>query len=380
VKPTLRQSHFFCMWFGLFAAGLLGTARAGSDAIDLVALAKQARPAVLLLTVMDESGRPVASGTGFLVSSDGKFVTNRHVANAGPRSFAKAANGRQYPVLGVLAEDSDKDLVLLKIDGHDLPALPVGASDGVTAGLPVAIIGNPLGLDGTATEGTVSGVRELLGERRWIEVTAAFARGSGDLNPTIVHGDSMQVTTPLAHGSSGSPVLNPQGELIGVVTAVTTKEGRVVSMVIPSSAIKGLLAQASRSSGPQPLAGLSARGANDLVADRDFRAASLAYKAGDYAEAERQLKTVVARFPNSPVAHLLLGQTYAERRSYVDAASSFECAIQLRHDLTPAWYGLVAAYAQQGLHDKARDALRELQQLDSNLANELTRSFPSLGR
>src|ERR1039458_10115208 len=90
---------------------------AETETIDLKALAKNARPAVMLLIVSDASGKEIATGTGFLVSSDGRLITNHHVIENASSVVAKSENGGLFPVEGVLADDPKNDLVLLKLKG-----------------------------------------------------------------------------------------------------------------------------------------------------------------------------------------------------------------------------------------------------------------------
>ncbi|MBM3862307.1 MAG: hypothetical protein FJ395_22010 [Verrucomicrobia bacterium] len=103
----------------LLAANQPATVCAQTEIIDLKALAKKARPAVMLLVVSDANGKEIATGTGFLVSSDGKLITNFHVIEKAASAVAKAENGGLFPVEGVLASDPKNDLVLLKIKGKD---------------------------------------------------------------------------------------------------------------------------------------------------------------------------------------------------------------------------------------------------------------------
>jgi S1-C subfamily serine protease len=354
-----------------------GRVRAEMSADQLMTLARKVRPGVMLMIVFDDSGRGIGSGTGFVVSRDGKLVTNRHVANAGPRVVAKAPSGRQYRVLGALAEDSDQDLVLLQIENRDMSALTLGSSDDIRVGTPIVMIGNPLEMESTVQEGTVSGFRQFLGTRRWIEITAPFATRRKDMNQQMIHGQGLQVVTDVAPGSSGSPVLDSSGNVVGVITAVERTK-QITVMAIPVEAVKELVSRAARVEEPKPLGALTRRGWNDLSTDAEFGAAMKAYKDRDFEEGERRAKTVVARFPDSAPAHLFLGQVYLQRRSYVEAANSFERAIQLKRDLAPAWAGLAVADAQQGLRDRARDAAREVKKLDPALAKELIDSTPAL--
>ncbi|MEI8064617.1 MAG: hypothetical protein WCH84_11205, partial [Verrucomicrobiota bacterium] len=82
----------------IFAATALNSVRAETESIDLKALAKKARPAVMLLVASDAAGKEIATGTGFLVSSEGKLITNHHVIEGAASMIAKAENGGLFPV------------------------------------------------------------------------------------------------------------------------------------------------------------------------------------------------------------------------------------------------------------------------------------------
>ena len=71
----------------------IATAHAQSASIDVISVARKVRQSVVLIIILDDAGREIGSGTGFIVSDDGKLITNRHVAGAGARAFAKAWNG-----------------------------------------------------------------------------------------------------------------------------------------------------------------------------------------------------------------------------------------------------------------------------------------------
>jgi S1-C subfamily serine protease len=188
ILPGMKRSA----WHLLAVASLVlaGGVRAETETIDLKALAKKARPAVMLLVVSDAAGKEIATGTGFLVSSDGKLITNHHVIENAASAVAKAENGGLFPVEGVLAADPKNDLVLLKIKGKDLPFLPLGNSEKIEVGTRIAVIGSPLGLEGTLSEGIISAVRE-----------------------PSVNVKLLQVTAAISPGSSGSPVLSADGKV-----------------------------------------------------------------------------------------------------------------------------------------------------------------------
>lgn len=136
-------------------------------------------------------------GTGFLVRPDGWVATNLHVVVGGPKVVVTLRDGRELPVVELLAANPDHDLALVRVEAHGLPALALGDSDKMRPGDPVVAIGNPMGLEDTVSNGLVSARR------------------------TVEHGlEVLQVSAPIAPGSSGGPIFNDHGEVIGVATAV----------------------------------------------------------------------------------------------------------------------------------------------------------------
>ena len=186
--------------------------------IDLRDLAKKTRPAVVSLSVSDIDGKQIGAGTGFLISRDGKLVTNRHVIEKASRATARSSDGEFWDIQRLIAEDKQRDLVLLQLDGHDFPSLSISRADEVEPGTRIAVIGSPMGLDGTLSEGIVSAVREIFGC------------------------EMMQITAPISSGSSGSPVLNGYGEVIGVASGQFVGDAQSLNFAIPAKAIRTLLA------------------------------------------------------------------------------------------------------------------------------------------
>lgn len=344
--------------------------RAESETIDLKALAKRARPAVLLLVVSDAAGKEIATGTGFLVSSDGKLITNHHVIEKAASAVGKAENGGLFPVEGILADDPKNDLVLLKLKGKDLPFLTLSSSDKIEVGARVAVIGSPLGLEGTLSEGIVSAMRDLMGEIPVVQITAA-----------------------ISPGSSGSPVLDAKGEVIGVASSLI-HSGQSLNFAVPVKCAIRLSAKINPSSKPQPLAESTAAEKDKIYADPDWRAIMLkAPESRDDIETLKHAKALVSRYPeNSEVYRLLgyafdvldftedaftayqqaikldpenaaawwnLGQCYSRFDRWDDAIAAYQRAIKINPDLGSAWCSLGIKYVLKGRYDDAITALRQ---------------------
>jgi S1-C subfamily serine protease len=200
------------------------------ESFDLPKLAKATRQAVVYIVVFDEDDKPFASGSGFFVSADGKLITNAHVIKDAHSALVKTDNGQVLKVSKVIARNTQLDFALLQVDVKDAPFLKLGDDQAMEVGQRIAIIGSPLGMDGTLSEGIISAKRDDDGVP-WLQITA-----------------------PISHGSSGSPVMNAHGEVIGVATAIS--DGQAMNFAIPISIPKTLLANYLKSpnqSSPQLL-------------------------------------------------------------------------------------------------------------------------------
>lgn len=159
---------------------------------------------VVLVQVFDNEGHQRGLGSGFVASNDGSVITNYHVIRGAYRATAKFGDGTFAPVLGVVAYDPDHDVAVIKVQAISPPALRLGNSDGIRVGEHVVAIGSPLGLQNTVSEGIVSGLR----------------------------GGVIQMSTPISPGSSGGPVLDTVGEVVGIsVTSITT--GQNLNFAVP---------------------------------------------------------------------------------------------------------------------------------------------------
>ena len=166
----------------------------------------------------------VAAGTGFLVSSDGLIVTNKHVIDFDGVEFTVLiGNGSKYSAK-VLAKDPFNDLALIKISGGGFPTLPLGDSDKMQIGQTVIAIGNALGeFSNTVSRGVISGLSR--------SIVAQAGASSEKLDQLI------QTDAAINPGNSGGPLLNLRGEVVGINTAIA-QGAQSVGFAIPVNQIK----------------------------------------------------------------------------------------------------------------------------------------------
>jgi len=183
---------------------------------DIPAIARDAAGCIVSIIMSDKDGHPVAQGSGFLISKDGRVVTNYHVIENGTSAIVKLPDGAFFIVDGVLASDKDRDVAIIKAHGENFRTLKLGNSDRLQVGEQVVAIGNPLFLESTVSNGIVSGIRTLEG------------------------GKFLQVTTPISPGSSGGPLFNMAGEVVGITT-LYLKGGENLNFAIPINDVKPML-------------------------------------------------------------------------------------------------------------------------------------------
>jgi len=181
---------------------------------DVVGITRRASPAVVTLHAFNSTGREVSLGSGFFLP-DGRIATNRHVVEGATRMTAKASNDRELgSATYAEAVGRTADLAILPRIGTPPATLPL-ATRLPEAGEGVVVIGAPEGLSNTVSTGIVSAIRQIQGR-------------------TLV-----QISAPISHGSSGGPVLNMRGEVIGVSVSVLS-EGQNLNFAVPATELLSL--------------------------------------------------------------------------------------------------------------------------------------------
>jgi hypothetical protein len=191
---------------------LINSSLFGQSAVDI---AKNWLPSTVSLVMEDNFKQPLSLGSGFIIG-DGRVVTNLHVIEGAKYgSVFISGSSAKHKIEGYFSIDKQNDLAILSVP--TLTGKPIQlASTNPEIGEKVYAIGNPKGLSGTISEGIVSGIRDLENKKL------------------------IQITAPISPGSSGGPVLNNKGEIIGVAVG-TLASGQNLNFAIPSSAVKILM-------------------------------------------------------------------------------------------------------------------------------------------
>jgi hypothetical protein len=175
---------------------------------------REALPATVLIEGQTSDGSTTL-GTGFIIDPSGVIVTNLHVLRGLVSATVRLSNGDGYDRVTVRAYDELKDVAILQIPGFQLPTIRLGDSDLVQQGDQVIVLGNPRGLQGSASTGIISGIRQFRGHREF-QTDAA-------VNP----------------GNSGGPMVNEVGEVVGVVTW-GLRDHENVNFAVPINYARGM--------------------------------------------------------------------------------------------------------------------------------------------
>ena len=337
-------------------------------------LVRRIKPSAVAIETFDARGEQLSRGSGFFIDSD-RVVTNRHVIENAYRAEVHSFNGYVYPVKGVVAVDAEGDLAVLRIEA------PAGQVRSLSLdrtspqeGESIVVIGNPFGLEGSVTNGIVSAVRDI---------------------PTF--GRIIQITAPISPGSSGSPVVNMHGQVIGVATLQITG-GQSINFAIPSERISQLqsggalmsLSELVAASGRNKRAkavqafrdGLSFLSQDDcekalpyfekaVESDSNYaeawaQAGFCREKLGRHSDAIEASRRAVALRPSAE-SYFNIGLANYYLKQYREAENSYRQSIRLDpYNGADAWYALGLVYRDWGKADEEIQAYKQAIRLKSD--------------
>lgn len=181
----------------------------------------------------DTQKQVIGNGSGFLITTDGLILTNKHVVDDAQAEFSVVANdGKQYPAQ-VLAKDPVRDAAIMKIDGLNFPILPLGDSDRISTGQTVIAIGDSLGeFTNSVSRGIISGLRR--------NVNASSILGDSERLTNIIQTDAA-----INPGNSGGPLLDINGDVIGINVA-RAQGAENIGFALPINQVKRIIDQVQR--------------------------------------------------------------------------------------------------------------------------------------
>lgn len=327
---------------------------------------EQFNSSVVTITTYDSVGKPLSRGRGFFIDSQ-HIVSNRHVFEHAQQGKVELYDGRVFAVPWVVAEDTDADLILVSIEvpGTDIHPFSVAATL-PHVGETIMIMGSPA-LAPSVSTGVVSALQSL-----------------PDFGPIF------QVSTPIEPGLSGSPVVNAQGQVIGIITGQLWQQGKSTGFAVPGVRLIKLKPQKAQSLATwtalntpgwlQKAANLYTNGLR-LLRHEEYHRALLYFeeavkknprhqqawfyigycrvKLGLYEEAIDAFKQAIHLHPSFADAYYNLGVVYGSLQRYSEGAKAYKEAIRLQPDHSKAYYNLGVVYSKLGKYREALAAFKQ---------------------
>jgi tetratricopeptide (TPR) repeat protein len=316
-------------------------------------LVKRVKPSAVAIETFDARGNTLSRGSGFFVGAD-KIITNRHVIEKANRVEVHLFDGKKFPAKGVLAIDGEGDLAVLQVEIPSQSAVPLPIVRSVPQeGESIVVIGNPFGLEGSVSNGIVSAVREISG-----------------------YGKIIQITAPISPGSSGSPVVNMSGQVIGVAT-LQAAEGQSLNFAVPAERISQM-----------KIGELQTFTALNAATQQNKRSAAQSlYSQGlgilsrdDYARAVIFFEKAAEIDPNYAEAWYQTGFCYGMLGKHSEALKASKQAARLRPTWSETFVNIGASSFALGQFKEAAEAYRTATKLDETNAETHYALGLSLGK
>src|SRR2546423_847627 len=322
-------------WLALLALFFFAASARAQD--SLPELIRRVKPSVVSVITYNAAGEVALTGSGFFIRP-GQVLTNLHVVEGAHHAEIRTfeGKGKTYQVKGLVDVDGDGALAVLSIA---MPAERTRAVE-LTPVVPdegerIFVIGNPLRLEGSVADGIVSAVREV---------------------PSL--GRIVQITAPISHGNSGSPVFNMRGQVVGVVT-IRVMNGQNINLALGASRFTALQRDAATPVNFNDLAERS-RSAQKAGAASDwyYRSGLNSLWLGNYDSALGYFETAVNKNPARADAWIQVGFCKVKQGKNQDAIRAFEQALKLTPDSYEALNKLGDAYYYAGNYYKALESYK----------------------
>lgn len=297
-------------------------------------LYKRVSPAVVRIETRGAEAQTFGQASGFFVSADGVIATNYHAIAKARSAFATNHDGRSLAINSLVGLNELNDLALLKVDAFDTPFLQL-APDLVGVGAKVYAIGSPRGLTNTLSDGLVGGL--------W--------------RPSAAKGVHIQTTAPISPGSSGGPLLAPNGWVVGVLTS-SNPGGQNLNFAVPSRTLADLLKVRHES---RPFAeALQAHSEAGRVSTQGIHFSH----AKQYRKAIEAYNAAIKLDPWDDITYRLLAGTHVSQGDFAVALAVYKRAIELAPSNAENHDGIADLYHRLERWDDAIRAHERAVELD----------------
>lgn len=347
---------------------------------------KNYQDAIATIYIYDKDGKPIAQGSGFFISDDGVFVTNLHVISAVEEEGAitiNLRNGALFCPDDYIGYDADSDIIILKVEGKNLPFLKLGNSYELSVGDNILVISSPRGLENSMSTGIISAIRE-----------------AGDGSYRFI-----QSTAEISPGSSGGPFLNMKGEAIGVATYIVG-EGEALSFAVPIEYVKKVFNKKIE------ISKVSAVDDTEKSANYYYRVGIMAIDAKNYKLAEDYFKRAISINEKFDRPYYELASIYYDEKKFqdelevyeklikikpldadahynyaislennnreIEAIKHYKTALKFEPDHQDALFNIGFLYILHGQLDKAKMVISKLYKINDRWANQLERLIKKL--
>jgi tetratricopeptide (TPR) repeat protein len=366
-----------CISIAFLAFLAVGGGRAEAAQTPLIRLVKKIQPAVATVIAYDLEHNIANIGTGFFINPQGHLITNFHVLAGRYAADVRTAAGRSYPVKAVVADNRAADLLRLEVEIPPAEAAWIPLDEEVPEiGERVVVVGSPMGLEQTVSEGIVSSVREV---------------------PPV--GTVFQMSAPISPGSSGSPVVNTRGRVVGIATfqfiqgqnlnfAVTARQIRALRKLDSALSVSEWTFRHLRNK-PKAAEALCQSGFSFSVKGENHQALEYFRKATEtdpsdadawsglgscYAglnhpeDAITAYRQAIAANPRDEAAHFFLGNYLSQLGRLPEAVAAYQEAIAINPQFEPAYFNLGLVFSRQGRHEEGRRAFESVVRLNPEAA------------
>jgi S1-C subfamily serine protease/Tfp pilus assembly protein PilF len=308
---------------------------------SLPSLIKRIKPSTVIIFAYDDKGEFLKLGSGFFISQNGDVITNYHLIQGASSAEIKTADEKTYPITYILAGDEPNDLIRLSVNIPSQEVYPLSLSQTIPeVGERIIVYGSPLGLENTVSDGIVSAIRDI---------------------PD--YGRIIQITAPISPGSSGSPVLNMQGEVIGIASFQMV-EGQNLNFAIPSEKIANLnLKEEKKISTSEELFGQESKAKEDSDFYTEAYQKAL-YFINDKEEYEKALPYLEIAIKADILSlkedvYFYIGFCNDNMGNYSKAIEAYKQAISINPDYAYTYYFLGSAYYSLSLYKESIEAYKQ---------------------